>query len=276
VTIVRQSSACLLHAAEDEWNRLYKPRRWKTAPNGDREASYATYDLRSLASMLFVGHPSWAFLKHYKQGSPMIRRIILVAALCLASSSLYATTYTLQPNYTQGVFRWNHLGFSSPAAQFGQAEGTLEFDSKSPSKASVQVTIPLASLSTSVPELDEHLRTADFFDVAKFPIATFKSTKVEAGATSDKLKVTGDLTMHGVSKPVTLNVAIIKVGMNPRLNVPCVGFDATTTLKRSEFDLGKFVPLVSDDIQVQISSEVAEAQGYAEYLKAEEAAAKKQ
>lgn len=93
----------------------------------------------------------------------MIRRIALAAGLTLVSSSLYATTYTLQPNYTQGVFRWDHLGFSSPAAQFGQVDGTLDFDSKNPSRASVQVTIPLASLSTSVPELDEHLRTADFF-----------------------------------------------------------------------------------------------------------------
>jgi polyisoprenoid-binding protein YceI len=204
----------------------------------------------------------------------MIRRTVLAVGLTLASSSLYATTYTLQPNYTQGIFRWDHLGFSSPAAQFGQVDGTLDFDSKNPSSASVQVTIPLASLSTSVPELDEHLRTADFFDVAKFPIATFKSTKVKQGSGPDKLIVTGDLTMHGVSKPVVLNVAVVKVGMNPRLNVPCVGFDATTTLKRSDFGLGKFVPLVSDDIQVHISSEVAEAQGYAAYVKAEDAAEK--
>jgi polyisoprenoid-binding protein YceI len=204
----------------------------------------------------------------------MTRRIVLAAALSLASAPLYATTYTLQPNYTQGVFRWNHLGFSNPAAQFGQAEGTLEFDSKNPTQSTVKVAIPLTSLSTSVPELDEHLRSADFFDVAKFPTVTFTSTKVERGNGPEKLRVTGELTMHGATKPVTLDVAVTKVGINPRLNVPCVGFEATTKLKRSDFDLGKFVPLVSDEIQVHISSEVAEAKGYAEYLKAEDAAEK--
>ena len=204
----------------------------------------------------------------------MTRRIVLAAALSLASAPLYATTYTLQPNYTQGVFRWNHLGFSSPAAQFGQAEGTLEFDSKNPTQSTVKVAIPLTSLSTSVPELDEHLRSADFFDVAKFPTVTFTSTKVERGNGPEKLRVTGELTMHGATKPVTLDVAVTKVGINPRLNVPCVGFEATTKLKRSDFNLGKFVPLVSDEIQVHISSEVAEAKGYAEYLKAEDAAEK--
>src|SRR3984957_6604976 len=204
----------------------------------------------------------------------MTRRIVLAAALALASAPLYATTYTLQPNYTQGVFRWNHLGFSSPAAQFGQAEGTLEFDSKNPTQSTVKVAIPLTSLSTSVPELDEHLRSADFFDVAKFPTVTFTSTKVERGNGPEKLRVTGELTMHGATKPVTLDVAVTKVGINPRLNVPCVGFEATTKLKRSDFNLGKFVPLVSDEIQVHISSEVAEAKGYAEYLKAVDAAEK--
>ena len=204
----------------------------------------------------------------------MIRRIVLAAALTLGSAPLYATTYTLQPNYTQGVFRWDHLGFSSPAAQFGQAEGTLEFDAKNPSQASVKVTIPLTSFSTSVPELDEHLRSADFFDAAKFPTVTFASTNVERGSGSGKLRVTGDLTLHGATKSVTLDVAVVKTGLNPRLNVSCVGFDATAKLKRSDFGLGKFVPLVSDEIQIHITSEVAEAKGYGEYLKAEDAAEK--
>src|SRR5882724_5570173 len=121
----------------------------------------------------------------------MIGRIALATSLALASASLYATTYTLEPDYTQGVFRWNHLGFSSPAAQFAQGEGTLEFDQADPTKSSVKVTIPLSSLNTGVPALDEHLRSADFFETVKFPAATFKSTRVEKGAAADRLKVTG-------------------------------------------------------------------------------------
>jgi len=127
----------------------------------------------------------------------MIRRIALAASLALASTPLYATTYTLEPDYTQGVFRWSHLGFSNPAAQFGQGEGTLEFDQADPTRSSVQVTIPLGSLNTGVPALDEHLRSEDFFATARFPTATFKSTKVEKGAATDQLKVTGTLLAIG-------------------------------------------------------------------------------
>jgi polyisoprenoid-binding protein YceI len=202
----------------------------------------------------------------------MIRRIALAASLALASMPLYATTYTLEPDYTQGVFRWDHLGFSSPAAQFAQGEGTLEFDQADPNRSSVNVTIPLGSLNTGVPALDDHFRSKDFFETAKFPTATFKSTKVEKGAATDKLKVTGDLSLHGVTKPVTLDVTVIKVGTNPRNNLPTVGFDAMTSLKRSDFGLGKYVPQVGDEIRMHITSQAVEAKAYAEYLKAEAAA----
>jgi polyisoprenoid-binding protein YceI len=203
----------------------------------------------------------------------MICRIALAASLVLASMPLCATTYTLEPDYTQGVFRWNHLGFSSPAAQFAQGEGTLEFDQADPTKSSVAVTIPLASLYTGVPGLDDHFRSKDFFETARFPTATFKSTKVEKGAAADQLKVTGDLNLHGVTKPVILDVTVIKIGTNPRSNLPTVGFDATTTLKRSDFGMGKYVPQVSDEIRMQIISQAVEAKAYAEYLKAQAAAA---
>jgi polyisoprenoid-binding protein YceI len=200
----------------------------------------------------------------------MTCRFAFAAVLLLASAPLFATTYTFEPNYTQGVVHWDHLGFSSPAAQFGQGQGTLEFDQADPTKSSVKVTIPLASLSTSVPDLDEHLRSADFFETAKFPTATFTSTKVEKGSAANKLKVTGELNLHGVTKPVTLDVALIKVGNNPRNSLPTLGFEATTTLKRSEFGLGKFVPQVSDEIPMHITSQAVDAKAYAEYLKAEE------
>ncbi len=199
----------------------------------------------------------------------MIRQFVLTALLALATVPLHATTYTLEPDYTQGVFRWNHLGFSSPAAQFAQGEGTLEFDQADPTKSSVKVTIPLSSLNTGVPALDDHLRSADFFETVKFPAATFKSTRVEKGAVADHFKLTGDLSLHGVTKPVTLDVTVIKVGSNPRTSIPTVGFDATTTLKRSDFGLGKFVPQVSDEIQMRITSQAVETKAYAEYLKAQ-------
>jgi polyisoprenoid-binding protein YceI len=202
----------------------------------------------------------------------MFRRIAITTSLALASTSLYATTYTLEPDYTQGVFRWNHLGFSSPAAQFAQGTGRLEFDAADPTRSSVSVTIPLRTLNTGVPDLDDDFRSTDFFDTVRFPSATFKSTKVEKGATKDQLKVTGDLNLHGVTKPITLDVTVVNVGSNPRTHLPTVGFDAMTMLKRSDFGLGKYVPQVGDEIQMHIISQAVEAKPYAEYLKAREAA----
>ena len=197
----------------------------------------------------------------------MIPRLAFAASLVLAAAPLHATTYTIEPDYTQAVFRWNHLGFSTPAAQLSQGQGSLEFDPANPTRGSVNVTIPLSSLNTGVPALDEHLRSEDFFEVAKFPTATFRSTKIEQGASKDRLKVTGELDLHGVTKPVTLDVIVLKVGSNPRTQLSTVGFEATTTLKRSDFGLGAFVPQVSDEIRMQITSQGVEAQGYAEYLK---------
>jgi polyisoprenoid-binding protein YceI len=202
----------------------------------------------------------------------MIHRFALAASLTLASLPLFAATYTLEPDYTQGVFRWNHLGFSSPAGEFAQGEGTLEFDQADPVHSSVEVKIPLATLNTGVPALDEHFRSKDFFETAKFPTATFKSTKVEKGTAANRLEVTGDLNLHGMTKPVTLDVTVVKVGINPRTNIATVGFDAVTTLKRSDFGLGKFVPQVSDEIQLHITSQAADAPAYAQYLKQQAAA----
>ncbi|MEO5558340.1 MAG: YceI family protein [Dokdonella sp.] len=197
----------------------------------------------------------------------MIRRIALVAALALATAPAFAATYTLDPGHTQVVFSWNHFGYSNPTAQFGKVEGTLEFDQANPTKDSVNVTIALASVNTNVPKLDEHLQKEDFFDSAKFPNATFKSTKVEKGALKDHLKVTGELTLHGVTKPVVLDVTVNKVGEHPMRKAAAAGFDASTTIKRSDFGINKYVPMVSDDIKIHITSEAIEAKAYAESLK---------
>jgi polyisoprenoid-binding protein YceI len=202
-----------------------------------------------------------------------MNRFAFAAALVLASSPLYATTYTLESDYTQGVFRWNHLGFSSPAAQFAQGVGTLEFDQADPTKSSVTVTIPLGSLYTGVPALDDDFRSTDFFDTARFPTATFKSTRVERLAAADQLKVSGDLSLHGVTKPIVLDVMVVKVGTNPRSNLPTIGFDAKTTLKRSDFGLGKYVPQVGDEIQMHLISQAVESKAYSEYLRVQAARA---
>jgi polyisoprenoid-binding protein YceI len=204
----------------------------------------------------------------------MNNRLSFVAAALLAAAPLHAATYTIEPEHTQGVLRWNHLGFANPTAQFNNVKGTLEFDPADPTRSSVMVTIPLTSMSTGVVDLNDDFRSSDFFDFAKFPAATFKSSKVEKGATPQTLRVVGDLSLHGITKPVTLDVTINKVGTNPRNQVPTVGFEAMATLKRSDFGLGLYVPQVSDEIQIHITAEAAEKSAYEQYLKAQAARAR--
>ena len=198
-----------------------------------------------------------------------MKSFTLLASLLLAGPAL-ATTYTLESNYTQVVFSWDHLGYSFPTAQIAQGQGRIEFDAMAPTKASVTVRFPLAKIASGVPDLDEHLKAEDFFDIAKYPEAVFTCTKVAKGMTADRLRVTGNLEMRGVTKPVTLDVVILKVGKNARTGIATVGFNATAKLKRSDFGLAAFVPQVGDEVSLTITCQGAEATAYAEYLKAKE------
>jgi len=197
----------------------------------------------------------------------MFHRSLLAAAIALTSVPAFAATYTLDPQHTQVQFTWNHFGFSNPAAVFGKIDATLDFDQTDPTQSKVSVTIPLDSVNSNVAKLNEHLDSPDFFDAAKYPNATFKSTKVEKGATPDQLKVTGDLTLHGVTKPVTLDVTVNNVGEHPMRKAPAAGFDATATVKRSDFGISKYIPGVSDDIKIHITTEAIDAKAYAASLK---------
>ncbi|WP_080929662.1 YceI family protein [Xanthomonas albilineans] len=163
-------------------------------------------------------------------------------------------TYKLDPAHTDVLVQWSHFGFSNPSANFGDVEGTLVYNAQDVSKSSVNVTLPLSGLNTFTAKLDEHLRSADFFDAAKFPTATFKSTKVTA-AGANKLKVAGDLTIKGTTKPVVLAVTLNGAGPHPMHKVQALGFDATTTVKRSDFGLSAYVPNVSDEVKIRITTE---------------------
>jgi polyisoprenoid-binding protein YceI len=199
----------------------------------------------------------------HREDLSMLRRTLLASVLALASTSALATTYTLDPNHTQVQFIWNHFGFTNLTVQFGKIEGTLDFDQADPSKASVNATISIDSIDSNVKKLDGVLVGGDYFDAAKFPTATFKSTRVEKGATPDHLKVTGDVTIRGVTKPATLDVTVTKVGEHPLRKAPAAGFSATTTLKRSEFGLTKYLPNVADDVKINIEVEAVESKAFA-------------
>lgn len=185
-----------------------------------------------------------------------MKRIALAAALALATASAFAApvTYKLDPNHTVVLASWSHFGFSHPSLNFGQVDGTLVYDAKNIGASSVQVTLPLAGLNSFVPDFDEHLRSGDFFEADKYPNATFKSTKVEA-AGEGKLKVTGNLTIKDQTKPVVLNVTLNKAADHPMAKRAAIGFDAVSTIKRSDFGVGKFVPNVSDEVELRITTE---------------------
>lgn len=185
-----------------------------------------------------------------------MKRLVLAATLSLFAASVFAAplSYKLDPNHTDVIAQWNHFGFSNPSLHFGQADGTLVYDADDVSASSVQVTLPLSGLDSFVPDFDEHLKSADFFDAAKFPAATFKSTRVEA-AGEGKLKVTGDLTIKDITKPVVLDVTLNKAADHPMAKRPAIGFDASATIKRSDFDLAMYVPNVSDEVKLRITTE---------------------
>lgn len=185
-----------------------------------------------------------------------MRKTLLVAALFAFAGSAFAApvSYKIDPNHTNVIASWSHFGFSNPSANFGQADGTIVYDAAKVSASSVQVTLPLTGLSALADQFYDHLTSADWFDAAKYPAATFKSTKVEA-AGEGKLKVTGDLTIKGVTKPVVLDVKLNKAGVQPLAKREAIGFDATATVKRSEFGLGNYVPNVSDEVALRITTE---------------------
>ena len=178
----------------------------------------------------------------------------LAAALASTVTLAAPVDYKIDPTHTATVFSWNHFGFSTPSANFSDIQGVIKVDNAKPANSSVNVTIPLSSVNTNVPALDKEFQQEAWFNAAKYPNITFKSTKVE---TKDKkhFKITGDLTVKGVTKPVVLDAVLNKQGEHPMAKVPAIGFNATTSFNRSDFGLGNYVPNVGDKITVNITTE---------------------
>jgi polyisoprenoid-binding protein YceI len=164
-----------------------------------------------------------------------------------------ADTYTLDPNHTYVLWHINHFGFSNPSGKW-MAQGTLILDQANPQNSKVNVTIQIANLVTGVPELDAHLKEPLFFDAAKFPTATFVSDKVDVTG-KNTAKVHGMLTVHGVTKPIVLNVTLNKIGINPINNKQTAGFSATATLDRSDYGITTLIPDISDLVKINIEME---------------------
>jgi polyisoprenoid-binding protein YceI len=186
----------------------------------------------------------------------------LLGAVWLAAGSAAAETYTFDKEHTKIVFVYNHLGMSNQYGRFDSFDGEVEFNAEKMNTSRASVSIDVASIDTDVAKLDEHLRSEEFFDAAKHPKITFKSTEVrQTGAKT--MQIAGDLTIKGKTRPVVLDATFNFIGEHPLAKfvkayagVQYASFSAKTRIRRSEFDVGLYAPLTSDTIDIVIETEL--------------------
>lgn len=181
----------------------------------------------------------------------------LLAALVLASAAGAAQaapeTYVVDGSHTYPRFSYSHFGYSTQLSRFDKTSGKVVFD-KAARTGSVDIVIDTTSVDTGFPTFNNHIQGEDFLDTAKYPTATFKSTKVLFDG--DKpASVEGNLTLKGVTKAVTLTVTSFQAMPHPMLKKDAIGANATVTVKRSEFNAGKYAPYVGDDVKIDIAIE---------------------
>lgn len=164
-----------------------------------------------------------------------------------------AGTYAVETSHTRVLFSLNHFGFNDYYGEFVGATGSLVIDPKNPAASKLDVSVPTAGISTTNAKLDEELKAADWFDAAQFPTIRFVSTSVkQTGANT--AKVAGNLTLHGVTKPVVLDATFNAAGPNPFSKAFTTGFHVQGKIKRSDFGVNKYVPLVGDEVNLVISA----------------------
>ena len=197
----------------------------------------------------------------------MRRGWMTLACLVVSATGAAADTFTLDRQHTEVRFSWDHLGLSRQSGRFTDVTGTVQFDAEKPETSKVDVSIPVASLTTGVAALDTQLtKTREYFDVAANPAITFKSASVRQ--TGDKTaELIGDLTINGITKPVTMAVVWNYIGDHPLAAInptyagkTVAGFSARTHILRSEWGMTRIIPLVSDEIRISIEAEMSKTQ----------------
>ncbi|WP_264213750.1 YceI family protein [Leisingera thetidis] len=190
-----------------------------------------------------------------------MKKTLLAAALAAAAATGAAAApekYVLDAGHSQILFDYNHLGYSTTYGLFAGFEGEIMFDQEEPSNSSVSVSMPLSSMFTGWQARFDHLMTKDFFDATEDETVSFTSTAIEVTG-EDTARITGDLSLNGVTKSVVLDAKLNKAGEHPMAKKPWAGFDATTTVLRSDYNLGQFAPFVSDEVNINISVEAMKA-----------------
>lgn len=188
----------------------------------------------------------------------MVHRKLFASVLMVAVMSLVLVnpaaaqnqSYKVDPNHNGVVFSIGHMGLAKVFGHFTQFTGSIAYDAAKPEQASFDLQVEAASINTANEKRDEHLRTKDFFNVEKFPLITFKSTSVKAGDDKGELEVTGDLTLMGVTKSVTIEMDA--KGPNEK---GAVGFTTELKIKRSDFGMGYGIPMIGDEVKLDISFE---------------------
>lgn len=184
-----------------------------------------------------------------------------VAALVFGSGAALAEAqkFTLDASHSQVVFTYDHLGFSTTYNMFSGFNGDIMFDAEDPAASSVTVSIPVMSLFTGWEDRFKHFMSEDFFGATEEDMITFASTAIEVtGETT--ARITGDLTINDITRSVVLDAELNKADVHPMAGKDWLGFDATTSILRSDFDLGKNAPFVSDELGVMISIEAMKAE----------------
>ncbi|MGD9864390.1 MAG: YceI family protein [Pseudodonghicola sp.] len=189
-----------------------------------------------------------------------MKTALLAAAFATAAAAAYAAPekYVLDSGHSQIVFNYNHLGFSTGYGMYSGFAGEIMFDQEDPANSSVSVSMPVKSMLTGWEPRYEHFMSADFFGASDDDLVTFTSTGIEVTGEKSAL-ITGDLTLNGVTKSVVLDAVLNQAADHPMEGKPWAGFSATTTLIRSDYNLGMFAPYVSDEVKVNISIEAMKA-----------------
>ena len=184
-----------------------------------------------------------------------IKRIAAALAFtgALASAVAAPLTYGVDGTHTFPRFSYSHFGYSTQLSSFSKTTGKVVFDAEA-KKGSVDITIDMKSVNTGFADFNEHIQGEDFLDTAKFAQATFKSTKVVFEGDKPQ-SIEGQLTIKGVTKPVTLTVTSFQAMPHPMLKKPTIGANAFTVIKRSEFNAGKYAPYVGDEVRIDIAIE---------------------
>ncbi|OSP55005.1 hypothetical protein BV911_09775 [Pseudoruegeria sp. SK021] len=181
----------------------------------------------------------------------------LTAALTTTAAFAEPATYTIDPSHSQAIFTYNHIGFSNTSGMVSGFEGDIQLDAENPANSAVSVTIPMSAFTTGWDARDEHFLTTGEFFTPDATVISFQSTGVEVTGDTTAL-ITGDLTLNDITKEIVLDAVLNSTGeypFPPYAGRPAAGFDATTTVLRSDFGLGLYAPYISDEITVKISLE---------------------